>query len=56
MAADQMPASPGLLYFKTPAVISVALGHFLRAGSWIPMRHCKTSPVTYERFTDPSRR
>jgi hypothetical protein len=54
--ADQMPASPGLLYFKTPAVIPVALGHFLRAGDWIPMRHCRTNPVTYQRFTDPSRR
>jgi hypothetical protein len=56
--ADQMPASPGLLYFKTPAVISVALGHFLRAGTWIPMRHIRTSDgtATYERFTDPSRR
>lgn len=53
--ADQMPASPGLLYFKTPAVISVALGHFLRASNWIPMRHRKTNPVTYDRFTDPSR-
>jgi hypothetical protein len=53
--ADQMPASPGLLYLKTPAVIPVALGHFLRAGNWIPMRHCKTTPATYERFTDPSR-
>lgn len=56
--ADQMPASPGLLYFKTPAVISVALGHFLRAGNWIPMRHIRTSDgtATYEQFTDPSRR
>jgi hypothetical protein len=53
--ADQMAASPGLLYFKTPAVISVALGHFLRAGNWTPMRHFKTTPATYERFTDPSR-
>lgn len=53
--ADQMPASPGLLYLKTPAVIPVALGHFLRAGNWISMRHCKTTPATYERFTDPSR-
>jgi hypothetical protein len=50
-----MPASPALLYFKTPAVIPVALGHFLRASNWIPMRHRKTSPVTYERFTDPRR-
>jgi hypothetical protein len=52
--ADQMPASPGLLYFKTPAVISVALGHFLRAGNWIPMRHYRTDPATYDRFTDSS--
>lgn len=54
--ADQMPASPGLLYFKTPAAIPVALGHFLRAGNWIPMRHCKKTPVTYQRFTEPARR
>lgn len=54
-ATDQMPASPGLIYFKTPAVISVALGHFLRAGNWIPMRHLQTTPAAYERYTDPSR-
>jgi hypothetical protein len=53
--ADSMPASPGLLYFKTPAAISVALGHFLRAGNWTPMRHIKASG-TYERAADPSRR
>ena len=53
--ADQMPASPGLIYFKTPAVISVALGHFLRAANWIPMRHMRASG-TYERAIDPSRR
>ena len=47
---DQMAASPGLLYFKTPAVISVALGHFLRASNWIPMRHCTATPATYERW------
>jgi hypothetical protein len=52
---DAMPASPGLLYFKTPAVISVALGHFLRAGNWIPMRHLRDSG-SYERFVDPTRR
>ena len=54
--ADQVPASTGLLYFKTPAVIPVALGHYLRAGNWIPMRHCKTTPVTYQRFPEPSTR
>jgi hypothetical protein len=54
-AADTMPASPGLLYFKTPASIPVALGHFLRAGNWIPMRHIRKSG-TYERVADPSRK
>lgn len=54
-AADAIPASPGLLYFKTPAAIPVALGHFLRAGNWIPMRHIRQSG-TYERVTDPSRK
>jgi hypothetical protein len=53
--ADAMPASPGLMYFKTPVSISVALGHFLRAGNWIPMRHIRASG-TYERFADPTRR
>jgi hypothetical protein len=53
--ADQMPAAPGLIYFKTPAAISVALGHFLRAGNWIPMRHMRASG-TYEREADPSRK
>jgi hypothetical protein len=54
--ADHMPASTGLLYFKTPAVIPVALGHYLRAGNWIPMRHCKTTPATYQRFPEPTTR
>jgi len=53
--ADSMPASSGLLYLKTPAVIPVALGHFLRAGNWIPMQHLRDSG-TYQRFTDPTRR
>jgi hypothetical protein len=53
--ADQMPAAPGLIYFKTPVAISVALGHFLRAGNWTPMRHIRASG-TYERVTDPSRK
>jgi hypothetical protein len=53
--ADSIAATPGLLYFKTPAAISVALGHFLRAGNWIPMRHIKATGM-YERITDPSRR
>ena len=53
--ADAMPASPGLLYLKTPASIAVALGHFLRAGIWTPMRLLR-STGTYDRFPEPTRR
>lgn len=53
--ADSMPASPGLLYLKTPAAVAVALGHFLRAANWTPMRHLRATG-TYERVVDPTRR
>lgn len=50
--ANQMNANPGLLYLKTPACIPPALGHYLRAKPWIPMRHIKETG-TYERFAPP---
>ncbi|SRR5216683_761737 len=55
--AKRMPASCGLLYLKTPAVIPVALGRYLYGGTWIPMRHHRddtSRAVAYEPFADPS--
>lgn len=52
--ADRMPLSAGLIYFKTPAAIAPALGHFLRAGKWTPMRYTPALPRCYERFPEVS--
>jgi len=51
--AKRMPAKPGLLFLKTPAVIPVALGRYLYGSDWIPMRHLTAPPGRYERFRDP---
>jgi hypothetical protein len=48
--AQSMPTSTGVLYFKTPACIAVALGHFLRGKGWTPMRHVRDGEPEYERF------
>jgi hypothetical protein len=55
--AGRMPASSGLLYLRTPAVIPVALGRYLYGTNWIPMRHHRSDDGRddlYERFPDPS--
>lgn len=55
-AASELRAAPGLLYLRTPAAIPVALGRYLYAAGWIPMRHNRgsTGPVRYERFPGTS--
>jgi hypothetical protein len=53
--AKRMPASPGLLYLKTPVVMSVAVGRYLYGSNWIPMRH-RPSEGSYSRFAEPRAR
>ncbi|RAY16854.1 hypothetical protein DPM19_01420 [Actinomadura craniellae] len=49
--ARKLPAAPGLLYLKGPAVISVALGRYLHDTGWLPMRYTPGTPGTYTRYT-----
>jgi hypothetical protein len=48
--------APGLLFFKTPAVVPVAVGRYLYGNGWIPMRHDPSPPGSYEPFSDPGLR
>jgi hypothetical protein len=50
---QQIPAATGLLYLKTPVTIAVALGHYLRAATWTPMRPIGMPITAYERFIEP---
>ncbi|GAB3275241.1 hypothetical protein GCM10027589_00220 [Actinocorallia lasiicapitis] len=47
--AAAMPAAPGLLYLRGPVVISVAVGRYLHATGWTPMRHNRTTS-DYDRY------